>query len=99
MRRVYYTFAVRLATHTLTLHVVVLGAAVYSVGYFVHVAAVMRNMSGIPLGELGGFLMRAASNTEGVTLLVVGVAILSLLSLPIQLPQYRRSLQKGMQTV
>jgi hypothetical protein len=99
MRRVYYTFGIRLATHTLTLHVVVLGAAMYGVGYFVHVAAVMQNMARIPTGEIAPWLMHAVSNTEGITLLVLGAAILSLLSLPIQLPQYKRSLHKGAQTV
>lgn len=93
MLRVYYTFALRLARSPLTLHVAVLFAAVYGVGYFVHVAAVMQNLANIPLGEVAPWLMRAASNTEGITLLVIGAAVLALLSLPIQLPQYRRSLR------
>lgn len=93
MLRVYYTFGIRLVTHPLTLHVGLLVGAVYAVGHFVHVAAVMRNMANVPTGELGGFLARAVTNTEGITLLVLGVMIFAVLSLPIQLPQYRRSLR------
>ncbi len=94
MMHVYRTFAIRLATHPLTLHVGLLVGAAYAVGYFVHVAAVMRNMANVPVGELGGFLARAVTNTEGITLLVLGVMIFAALSLPIQLPQYRRSLRE-----
>ena len=93
MLRVYYIYGLRLALSPFTLHVAVLVAAVYGVGYFVHVAAVMQNLASIPLGEVAPWLMRAASNTEGVTLLVLGAAILAALSLPIQLPQYTGSLR------
>lgn len=99
MLRVYYIYGLRLMLAPLTLHVAVLLAAVYGVGYFVHVSAVIQNMANIPLGEIAPWFMRAASNTEGITLLVLGVAILALLSLPIQLPQYKQSLHKGAQTV
>ena len=93
MLRVYYVYGLRVVLHPLTLHIALLATATYMVGYFVHVAAVARNMASIPVGEAGGFLARAAMNTEGITLLVVGVVILAILSLPVQLPQYRRSLR------
>lgn len=93
MLRVYYIYGLRLVLSPFALHVAVLVAAVYGVGHFVHVAAVMQNLASIPMGEVAPWLMRAASNTEGITLLVLGAAILAALSLPIQLPQYARSLK------
>lgn len=93
MLRVYYIYGLRLLLAPATLHVALLVAAVYAVGHFVHVAAVLRNLSGVPVGEVLPWLMRAVSHTEGITLLVLGVAVLAALSLPIQLPQYRRSLK------
>ncbi len=98
MLRVYYVYTKRLVMHPLTLHLAVLTAAIYAVGYFVHVAAVLRNLSTVPVGEVLVFLQRAVLHTEGITLLVLGVAILSLLSLPIQLPSLRRGLRLFMQT-
>lgn len=90
MRRVYYTFALRLATHTTTLHLLVLVAATYALGYFVHVAAVFKNVAAVPVGELGGYLAGAAMHTEGITLVVLGAVILALLSLPLSLPHRHR---------
>lgn len=91
MLRVYYVYGLRLLLAPLTLHVAVLVAAVYAVGHFVHVSAVMRNVASVPMGEMAPWLMRTLTHTEGITLLVLGVAILALLSLPIQLPQYRQA--------
>lgn len=99
MLRVYYIYGLRLMLAPATLHVAVLAAAVYGIGYFVHVAAVLENLSRIPMGEVAPWLARAVLHTQGITLLVLGVAILAALSLPIQLPQYRRSLREEMQTV
>jgi len=91
MRRVYYTFGIRVVTHTTTLHVAVLTAAVYALGYFVHVAAVFHNVARVPVGDVAGYLTHAAMNTEGITLLVLGVVILAALSLPMQLPRIHRT--------
>tara|TARA_B100000745_G_scaffold300490_1_gene254726 strand:- start:1847 stop:2185 length:339 start_codon:yes stop_codon:yes gene_type:complete len=99
MLRVYYIYGLRLLLAPATLHVAVLAAAVYGIGYFVHVAAVLQNLSRIPLGEVAPWLVRAVLHTQGITLLVLGVAILAALSLPIQLPQYKRSLRKEVQAV
>jgi len=99
MLRVYYVYGLRLLLAPLTLHLAVLVAAVYAVGHFVHVAAVLRNLSGVPVGEIAPWLMRTLTHTEGITLLVLGAAILALLSLPIQLPQYRATTARNTQMV
>ena len=91
MRRVYYAFAIRLATHATTLHLLVLAAGVYALGYFVHVAAVMQNLSRVPMGEFGPHMLRVVMQADVITLVVLGVVVMTALSLPFSLPQYQRA--------
>jgi len=88
MRRVYYTFGIRIATHVATLHLVVMAASVYALGYFVHVAAVFRNVSSVPVGEFAGYMFSAVTHTDVMTMLVLGVIVLTVVSLPLSLPKH-----------
>lgn len=90
MRRVYITFGLRLATHATTLHLIVMAASVYALGYFVHVAAVFRNASSVPVGEFLGYLTRTLANTDPMTMFVLGVIILTMVSLPCSLPRHQK---------
>jgi Na+-translocating ferredoxin:NAD+ oxidoreductase RnfD subunit len=90
MRRVYYTFGIRLATHVTTLHLVVMAAAVYALGYFVHVAAVFRNASSVPVGEFIHYVLQALAQADVMTLLVLGVIVLTAISLPFSVPHHHR---------
>jgi len=90
MRRVYITFGIRLATHVTTLHLVVMAASVYALGYFVHVAAVFRNVSSVPIGEFLGYIARSLAHTDVMTMLVLGVIALTVVSLPFSLPRHHR---------
>ena len=92
MRRVYYAFGLRLAFSMTTLHLVILAAAVYALGYFVHVSAVLQNVSRQPVGEFGPYMLKVVMQADVITLLVTGVIIMTALSLPFTLPQYRRTL-------
>jgi len=96
MRRVYYTFGIRVATHATTMHLAVLVGSVYALGYFVHVAAVYRNVTSIPLSDAAGYLANAVLHTEGITMVVLGAVTLAALSLPMSLPRFK---QQGMQAV
>jgi len=89
MRRVYITFGIRIATHVTTLHLVVMAASVYALGYFVHVAAVFRNASAVPVGEFVSYMLRALAHADVMTMLVLGVIVLTIASLPMSLPKYR----------
>lgn len=90
MRRVYYTFGIRLATHVTTLHLVVMAASVYALGYFVHVAAVFRNASSVPVGEFMNYALRTLVHTDVMTMFVLGVMLLTALSLPFSLPHHHK---------
>jgi len=91
MRRVYYTFGIRMATHVTTMHLVVMAASVYALGYFVHVAAVFRNVSSVPVGEFVGYVLRTVTHADVMTLLVLSVIVLTAVSLPFSLPHAHRT--------
>ena len=90
MRRVYITFGIRLATHVTTLHLVVMAASVYALGYFVHVAAVFRNVSSVPMGEFLSYIGHSLLHTDVMTMLVLAVITLTLVSLPFSLPHQHK---------
>lgn len=85
MRRVYYAFAIRLTTHTITKHVVVLLVAGVLLARLVHVAAVYRNVASVRVGELGSYVFKAVVNADTATLMVLGLIIFTLLSLRFKL--------------
>lgn len=90
MRRVYYAFAIRLTTHPITAHVVILAIAAYALAALVHVDMVLRNIAATPVGELGTKLVSIVSQADAVTLLVLGVAIFAALSMPLRVPKMPR---------
>ena len=88
MRRVYITFGIRVATHVTTLHLVVMVTSVYALGYFVHVAAVFRNASSVPMGEFVSYVAGSFVHTDVMTMLVLTVITLTMVSLPFSLPRH-----------
>ncbi len=93
MRRVYYTFAVRIATHPIVTHTVVLSLSVVIFAKLVHVAAVYRNVTQVQVGELAGYFVRVISHADTATLLVTGLMLATLLSLRLKLKTVRRQHQ------
>ena len=92
MRRVYYAYALRLATHPVTLHAFVLVLSVFALSRLTHVAAIINNIMGVKVGDLGGYIFNTLVNAEFLTLVCVGVIFFTLLSLPLRLslPRTRR---------
>lgn len=81
MRRVYYAFAIRLATHPLLVHGVLLALGVYGLSVMVHVASIMNNIRTIELGNLDNYILNAFMHAEFLTLVFVGVVVFTALSL------------------
>ena len=81
MRRVYTTFAIRIATHPLVTHAVVLGTSVVIFAKLVHVAAVYRNLTQVQVGEFGGYILRVFTHADVATLIAFGLIIFTILSL------------------
>jgi len=91
MRRVYYTFGVRLATHPVTTHAVVLVLSFFILARLVHVAAVYRNLMQAQVGELGMRLVHMLTEADFATLLALTLIIFTCLSLQwqLRLPMFR----------
>lgn len=85
MRRVYYAFGIRIATHTITLHVGTLLVAGFVLTRLVHVAAVFHNMETVQVGDLTHFVAQTLLSADVLTLVVTGVVIFTLLSLPLRI--------------
>ena len=90
MRRIYYAYAMRLATHTVTLHVAVLAILVYALAALVHVDKVLQNIASAQVGDLGAKLLQVAAQADALSLLVFGVLIFTVLSLPLRIPRLVR---------
>ena len=84
MRRVYYAYALRIATAQVTLFTlagVVLGVLLAQA---LHVAAIVRNVLAVPLGQVPSYLYSALLSTELWTLFLFGATCMLLLSVPVQ---------------
>jgi hypothetical protein len=90
MRRVYYAFVLRVATHPLLVHALVVLLSVYALSRLTHVAAIMNNLRSIRVGELDTYLLNSIMHAEFVTLVCVGIVVFSLLSLPLRLSLPKR---------
>lgn len=91
MRRVYYAYTLRLATHTVTLHLALLVGSAFLMTQFVSFKNVLANVSNIKVGQLGSYTWSALVSTEIWTILLIGLIIFAALSLRIQL----RPLSRG----
>ncbi len=75
MRRVYYAFALRLATHGIVVHGVLFGAALNVFARMVHVARVVEAVQTLPIAYLPQYVLNAVAQGEVVTLLALGVML------------------------
>ncbi|MDA8596987.1 hypothetical protein N9L26_01480 [Candidatus Pacebacteria bacterium] len=93
MRRIYYAFAIRLATHPLTVHTILFMLAAYILASLVYVERVLQTIAQTQVGDLGTRLMQILVNADTASILALGVMIFAALSLPLRLPRRRRLLQ------
>jgi len=89
MRRVYYAFALKTATHPAMLHGSFMLAFIIALTYYVSLGNVIQNIMNIQVGHLGTYLFNAVTNTEIWTLLLLGALILSAFSLRVRLKSPR----------
>lgn len=81
MRRVYYTYGIRLATHPLMIHGVVLFVAILLLTRLVHVAAIVQNIANVKVGEMMSYVVGMFFHAEVGVLLLLGVCFFSCISL------------------
>ena len=90
MRRVWYAFLIKKATHPVTTHSFVLVVAGVFLAQYIHVLAVIRNIAQVQVGELGKYVLETLLSTETVNLLLIGIIMITFLSLRIRLPYLRQ---------
>lgn len=84
MRRVYYAYAIRLATTRGVLQGFAMIGALIALTYFVSIGNVISNFMNIPVRDIGVFFYNAVTTTEAWTLLLLGIIIFSALSLRVR---------------
>ena len=85
MRRVYYTFGIRIVSHPIFTHSVVIGVTGFLLTRLVHVAAVYHNMLNVKVGEFASYAVRVVMQSDLPTLVALGLIIFACLSLRWQL--------------
>lgn len=91
MRRVYYAYALRLATHPIALHVLLLLLSAYALVSLVSVSSIVRNMLSVRLGDLASYVAHAFMHANVLTLIAIGVIFFTLISLRINIRMVRSS--------
>lgn len=75
MRRVYYSYAIALAVHSMLWRGVFLGAAAVLLADWLHVASIFNNFLSVPVGSvpqyIGGAFIHAATHGEAITVFLV----------------------------
>ncbi len=80
MRRVYYAYAIRLATLPGVLHGFLMLGALIALTYFVSLGNVIQNIEIVGLSGVGRLAYSAITNTEAWTLLIIGFMVFAALS-------------------
>lgn len=93
MRRVYYAYALGVATHPMLLHGMALSVSLGLFAHLVHVRSLLTNLLNTELGNIPVFIYNAFARGEVLTILAVGVMIFTALSVQWRLfllPIWRR---------
>lgn len=96
MRRVYYAFALRIATHPAFGYSVLLLALGWTLKELIFFARIWESFMTVQVGELGSFLVRLVVKADTLTLVVFSVSILVGMLWLKQLSQIRLSLFRGL---
>ena len=94
MRRVYYAYTLRIATHPALISAVLFVAGVYGLSVMVHVASIIENILALQVGSLPEYIFNALVHAELFTLVFLGIIIFSLLSFRISIrPIFKHTYQ------
>jgi len=80
MRRVYYTYALSIAGHSMLWRGIFLGAAAVLLARWLHVASIFNNFLSVPVGTvpqyIANIMLNAATDGEALMLLTLTAACL-----------------------
>lgn len=81
MRRVYYIFALKLVTHPVFSHSLLLGVSIFALSRVVSIPNILLNLMDVKVGELAEFFIGALLSTEVVTIVWLTIITLTFCSL------------------
>ncbi|MEX2340697.1 MAG: hypothetical protein WD605_00035 [Candidatus Paceibacterota bacterium] len=81
MRRVYYIFALKVATHPIFTHSLLLGISIFALSRVVSIPNVLLNLMEVKVGETAHFFFSALLNTQSATIVWLAIITLTTLSL------------------
>jgi putative effector of murein hydrolase LrgA (UPF0299 family) len=90
MRRVYYAFGLRLATHAVTVHAVIFVGLGFLLTKLVFVERIYENLASREVAEFLPALVRILTQADVLTLAVFGLVVFTALSLPLRVVLPRR---------
>jgi hypothetical protein len=81
MRRVYYVYALSIATHSMLWRGVFLGAATVLLAGWLHVASIYNNVLSVPVGNVPEFIVNSILNaaTHGEVLMLLTLTAASII--------------------
>ncbi|MCA9361280.1 hypothetical protein KC845_01840 [Candidatus Kaiserbacteria bacterium] len=85
MRRVYYAYLLRMIGQPLSIQVCLLSLSLLWLTQLISIPAIMHNLLVIPVGRVPGYVWEALTGTEFIVLLVLGVIMMTALSLRVTL--------------
>lgn len=102
MRRIYYAYAIAVASHTMFWQGLVLGACIALFGRLTHVASIAHNFLAIPMANVPTYVSTAFTNaissgemlTALVALVMLGLAVsFTYRMLPLFVPYFRNTVR------
>lgn len=84
MRRIYYAFFMRVATHPIMLQSALFVLALFVFARMVHVRSVVDNLLATEVASVPSFVASALFHGEVLTLIAIGVMAFTALSVPIR---------------
>jgi hypothetical protein len=85
MWRVYYAYALRIGTHPLVTHSVLIVGAVFALTYFVSFPHIVENVMQVKVGEVGAYFVGALLHTELWTVVLLALTLAASVSLILRL--------------
>lgn len=90
MRRVYYAFFLRLVTHPVSVHSLIIATSLLALSQAVSIPSIWHNLMSIKVGEVMSYLLGAFVNTQFAVQILSSVFIAALISLLVSLFRSRR---------
>ena len=78
MRRVYYAFLLRQATHPISVHLAVLALSVFALSQIISIPSVLSNLLKVEVGRVAGYLLEALLQTQTATIVLLAVIMVTI---------------------